>query len=138
MISEIQHENLVKLYGCCVEGNHRILVYNYLENKSLDMTLLGDSLSFLLSKWPFLWFCNVISNRMKVFQLGDTLGVGYSLTGVLGPIFVLGLLKVLPFFMKKYGRTLFIEISKQATFYSTKIYHPRSLILDLRDLCQLT
>ncbi|KAJ0253512.1 Protein kinase domain-containing protein [Hirschfeldia incana] len=41
VISEIQHENLVKLYGCCVEGNHRILVYNYLENNSLDKTLLA-------------------------------------------------------------------------------------------------
>ncbi|XP_031281394.1 cold-responsive protein kinase 1 [Pistacia vera] len=41
VISEIQHENLVKLYGCCVEGNHRILVYNFLENNSLAQTLLG-------------------------------------------------------------------------------------------------
>ncbi|KAL1220956.1 Cold-responsive protein kinase 1 [Cardamine amara subsp. amara] len=41
VISEIQHENLVKLYGCCVEGDHRILVYNYLENNSLDKTLLA-------------------------------------------------------------------------------------------------
>ncbi|KAL3508287.1 hypothetical protein ACH5RR_027688 [Cinchona calisaya] len=41
VISEIEHENLVKLYGCCVEGNHRILVYNYLENNSLAKTLLG-------------------------------------------------------------------------------------------------
>ena len=53
VISEIQHENLVKLYGCCVEGNHRILVYNYLENNSLVKTLLGDSRS--------LWGCNVTS-----------------------------------------------------------------------------
>ncbi|CAA7056722.1 unnamed protein product [Microthlaspi erraticum] len=41
VISKIQHDNLVKLYGCCVEGNHRILVYNYLENNSLDKTLLA-------------------------------------------------------------------------------------------------
>ncbi|KAF9667016.1 hypothetical protein SADUNF_Sadunf16G0289000 [Salix dunnii] len=40
-MSEIEHENLVKLYGCCVEDNHRILVYNYLENNSLAQTLLG-------------------------------------------------------------------------------------------------
>ncbi|MQL84603.1 hypothetical protein Taro_017110 [Colocasia esculenta] len=40
-ISNIVHENLVKLYGCCVEGNHRILVYNYLANNSLSQTLLG-------------------------------------------------------------------------------------------------
>ncbi|XP_014491986.1 cold-responsive protein kinase 1 [Vigna radiata var. radiata] len=42
VISEIEHENLVKLYGCCVEGNNRILVYNYLENNSLSQTLLGS------------------------------------------------------------------------------------------------
>lgn len=41
VISGIEHENLVKLYGCCVEDNHRILVYNYLENNSLAQTLLG-------------------------------------------------------------------------------------------------
>lgn len=45
-ISDVTHENLVKLYGCCVEGNHRILVYSYLENNSLAHTLLG-SLSLL-------------------------------------------------------------------------------------------
>ncbi|XP_010539590.1 PREDICTED: putative serine/threonine-protein kinase [Tarenaya hassleriana] len=46
VISEIQHENLVELYGCCVEGNHRILVYNYLENNSLDKTLLAGGYSW--------------------------------------------------------------------------------------------
>ena len=44
VISDVQHENLVKLYGCCVEGDHRILVYNYLENNSLAQTLLGNSI----------------------------------------------------------------------------------------------
>ncbi|CAI9088084.1 OLC1v1022320C1 [Oldenlandia corymbosa var. corymbosa] len=42
LISEINHENLVKLYGCCVEGDHRILVYNYLENNSLAKMLLDE------------------------------------------------------------------------------------------------
>ena len=44
VISDVHHENLVKLYGCCVEGDHRILVYNYLENNSLAQTLLGNSI----------------------------------------------------------------------------------------------
>ncbi|KAK3198428.1 hypothetical protein Dsin_021843 [Dipteronia sinensis] len=51
MISEIEHENLVKLYGCCLEGNHRILVYNYLENNSLAQTLLGGGHSSIQFSW---------------------------------------------------------------------------------------
>ncbi|KAL9322057.1 hypothetical protein ACSQ67_010110 [Phaseolus vulgaris] len=42
VISEIEHENLVKLYGCSVDKNKRILVYNYLENNSLSQTLLAN------------------------------------------------------------------------------------------------
>lgn len=41
LIADVEHENLVKLYGCCVEENNRILVYGYLENNSLAQTLLG-------------------------------------------------------------------------------------------------
>ena len=41
MISNIQHPNLVQLIGCCVEGNHRMLVYEFMENNSLASTLLG-------------------------------------------------------------------------------------------------
>ncbi|CAA0836296.1 Protein kinase superfamily protein [Striga hermonthica] len=40
MISNIQHPNLVRLVGCCVEGTNRILVYEYLENNSLASSLL--------------------------------------------------------------------------------------------------
>ncbi|XP_042449990.1 cold-responsive protein kinase 1-like isoform X1 [Zingiber officinale] len=40
VISDIEHENLASLYGCCIEGDHRILVYPYLENNSLAQTLL--------------------------------------------------------------------------------------------------
>ncbi|CAL5369132.1 unnamed protein product [Camellia sinensis] len=46
VISDIEHQNLVKLYGCCVDDDHRILVYNYLEHNSLAQTLIGSS--FLL------------------------------------------------------------------------------------------
>ncbi|KAM2042812.1 hypothetical protein ACFX16_036462 [Malus domestica] len=49
-ISAVQHRNLVKLYGCCIEGSQRILVYEYLENKSLDQALFGTSNLHL--DWP--------------------------------------------------------------------------------------
>ncbi|GAU32800.1 hypothetical protein TSUD_152490 [Trifolium subterraneum] len=47
-ISAVQHRNLVKLYGCCIEGSKRLLVYEYLENKSLDQALFGN---VLLLNW---------------------------------------------------------------------------------------
>ncbi|KAI0498926.1 hypothetical protein KFK09_019824 [Dendrobium nobile] len=50
-ISDIIHENLVQLYGCCIEGNHKILVYRYLENNSLAQTLLGRNRSKIQFSW---------------------------------------------------------------------------------------
>ncbi|KAG6500487.1 hypothetical protein ZIOFF_040332 [Zingiber officinale] len=38
-ISAVQHRNLVKLHGCCVDEENRILVYEYLENRSLDQVI---------------------------------------------------------------------------------------------------
>ncbi|XP_057988851.1 probable LRR receptor-like serine/threonine-protein kinase At1g56140 isoform X1 [Hevea brasiliensis] len=49
-ISAVQHRNLVKLYGCCIEGNNRLLVYEYLENKSLDQALFEKT--NLNLDWP--------------------------------------------------------------------------------------
>ncbi|KAI4371787.1 hypothetical protein MLD38_010096 [Melastoma candidum] len=41
MISCLQHPNLVKLHGCCVESNQLLLVYEYMENNSLARALFG-------------------------------------------------------------------------------------------------
>ncbi|KAI9077498.1 hypothetical protein K1719_040520 [Acacia pycnantha] len=39
MISDLQHPNIVKLYGCCVEGDQLMLIYEYMENNSLSRVL---------------------------------------------------------------------------------------------------
>lgn len=47
-ISAVQHNNLVDLYGFCIEGDKRLLVYEYLENNSLDQALFGMRITLLL------------------------------------------------------------------------------------------
>uniref|UniRef100_A0A0D9X5C0 non-specific serine/threonine protein kinase n=1 Tax=Leersia perrieri TaxID=77586 RepID=A0A0D9X5C0_9ORYZ len=42
-ISAVQHRNLVKLHGCCIENNTPLLVYEYLENGSLDQAIFGKT-----------------------------------------------------------------------------------------------
>ncbi|KAJ9671358.1 hypothetical protein PVL29_025179 [Vitis rotundifolia] len=52
MISALQHPHLVKLYGCCIEGNQLLLVYEYMENNSLARALFGPKDSQLKLDWP--------------------------------------------------------------------------------------
>ncbi|XP_019190159.1 PREDICTED: probable leucine-rich repeat receptor-like serine/threonine-protein kinase At3g14840 [Ipomoea nil] len=51
MISCLQHPNLVKLYGCCVERKPLLLVYEYLENNSLARALFGPEEYQLKIDW---------------------------------------------------------------------------------------
>uniref|UniRef100_F6H1U8 Protein kinase domain-containing protein n=1 Tax=Vitis vinifera TaxID=29760 RepID=F6H1U8_VITVI len=52
MISALQHPNLVKLYGCCIEGNQLLLIYEYLENNCLARALFGRDEQRLNLDWP--------------------------------------------------------------------------------------
>ncbi|XP_062011659.1 probable LRR receptor-like serine/threonine-protein kinase At1g53430 [Rosa rugosa] len=51
MISALQHPNLVKLFGCCIEGNQLLLIYEYMENNSLARALFGHEEQRLHLDW---------------------------------------------------------------------------------------
>ena len=42
LVAAVKHRNLVKLKGCCIRKDQRLLVYEYVENGDLEQFLFGN------------------------------------------------------------------------------------------------
>lgn len=44
LVAKLQHRNLVRLLGFSMEGTERVLVYEFVQNASLDQFIFGKVL----------------------------------------------------------------------------------------------
>ncbi|MED6134162.1 hypothetical protein PIB30_034690 [Stylosanthes scabra] len=68
-MAKLQHRNLVRLFGCCIEKEEQMLVYEYMENNSLESILFDkDKCNLLDWKMRFDIICGISRGLLYLHQ----------------------------------------------------------------------
>ncbi|KAI9079162.1 hypothetical protein K1719_038888 [Acacia pycnantha] len=70
LCSKLQHRNLVKVLGCCIKGEQKMLIYEYMTNKSLDSWIFGSITQRNMLDWSkrFQIICGITRGLLYLHQ----------------------------------------------------------------------